>query len=92
MSEDIKQDKSTESASGKGSAVDRLVILRCCASCEWVFKAVDNNPDCPKCGFGSYGARYVYGNAAYRFAKNQQPWLKKKLFLYEERLRMEIIE
>lgn len=68
----------------------RLVILRCCASCEWVFKALNNDPTCPKCGFGSYGARYVYGYAAYRFAKTQKPWLVKKLFKYEMGLRKEI--
>jgi len=47
--------------------------LRTCASCEWIFKMKDNDPTCPKCQFGSYGARYVYGNIAYRYAKTQEP-------------------
>jgi hypothetical protein len=52
--------------------------LRVCASCEWVFKLGDSQDcDCPKCGFGSYGARYVYGDKAYTYKKTQKPWKDK---------------
>jgi len=64
--------------------------LRCCASCEWIFKALKEQPECPKCGFGSYTARYVHGKKCYRYAKTQTPWLEKKLFSYEMKLRCEI--
>ena len=50
-------------------------ILRCCASCEWIFV---NHTDCPKCGFGSYTAHYVYGKLAYKYAKTQEPYLEKR--------------
>lgn len=39
-----------------------------CASCEWIFTLDQQHPTlggCPKCGFGYYGARYVYGAKAY---------------------------
>ena len=45
---------------------------------------------CPKCKFVSYGARFVYGNKAYKFAQTQQPWKDKKLFEYEMKLYKEI--
>lgn len=61
----------------------KIPELRTCASCEWVFKAKDNDPTCPMCGFGSYGARYVYGNKAYRYSKTQKPWKDKKMQKYE---------
>jgi hypothetical protein len=38
------------------------------------------------CGFGSYGARYVYGDKAYKFEKTQKPWKDKKLTDYELKL------
>ena len=58
--------------------------LRVCASCEWVF---ENKLSCPKCGFGHYGARYVYGNKCYRLKKTQTPWIDKKVASYIEKLR-----
>lgn len=67
-----------------------LAVLRTCAHCEWIFKMKDNNPSCPKCGFGSYGARYAYGDAAYRYAKTQKPWKDRKMFDYEMKLDEEI--
>lgn len=70
--------------------VERFVILRTCASCEWIFKAENNDPTCPKCQFGSYGARYVYGDKAYTYAKTQKPWKDKKMFNYEMKLNREI--
>lgn len=70
----------------------QLAKLRVCASCEWIFERVNDDPSCPKCSFGSYGARYVYGDQAYRYAKTQQPWLDRKLIDYEMKLRQEIRE
>lgn len=67
-------------------------ILRTCGSCEWIFKMVDNDPTCPKCEFGSYGAKYVYGNRAYRYAKTQHPWKQKKMFSYDCKLDKEIMQ
>ena len=66
--------------------------LRTCASCEWIFKLDDpmKSQMCPKCGFGHYSARYVYGNKAYRYAKTQQPWYDKKMADYSYKLRQEI--
>lgn len=52
--------------------------LRVCASCEWVFK-LPAPEGCPKCQFGHYGARYVYGNKAYTYARTQKPWYEKKM-------------
>lgn len=63
--------------------------LRCCASCEWIFQ---NGVECPKCGFGSYGARYVYGNKAYRYKYTQEPWYQKKIDGYSLKLLSEIKE
>lgn len=55
--------------------------LRVCASCEWIFK-LSQASCCPKCGFAHYGARYVYGNRAYRYEQTQEPWVDKKLQKY----------
>lgn len=61
--------------------------LRVCASCEWIF---NEGIECPKCQFGSYGARYVYGDICYRYAKTQHPWRDKKLTNYMVKLDREI--
>lgn len=61
--------------------------LRVCASCEWIFT---DGVACPKCQFGSYGARYVYGNKAYRYAKSQKPWFDRKVADYSVKLLQEI--
>ena len=61
--------------------------LRVCASCEWIFKDFES---CPKCEFAHYGARFVYGNKCYKYAKTQQPWLKKKIAKYMYKLSKEI--
>ena len=61
--------------------------LRVCASCEWIFTG---NVECPKCGFGSYGARHVYGDKAYRFKITQEPWRDQKMANYAHRLYQEI--
>ena len=63
--------------------------LRVCASCEWIFRRPAET-GCPKCGWAHYGARYVYGNAAYRFAKTQEPWFKRAMSKHAEKLRLEI--
>jgi hypothetical protein len=58
--------------------------LRVCASCEWVFLRTDktDHEGCPKCGFAHYGARFVYGDKAYRYAKTQEPWINRKMNAY----------
>lgn len=61
--------------------------LRVCASCEWIF---NTGVGCPKCQFGSYGAHYVYGNNAYRYAKTQKPWFDRKMADYSFKLIQEI--
>lgn len=61
--------------------------LRVCASCEWIFTG---GVGCPKCQFGSYGAHYVYGDAAYRYAKSQKPWFDRKVADYSVKLLQEI--
>jgi len=63
--------------------------LRCCASCQWIFR---NGVECPKCGFGSYGARYVFGDAAYRYEISQKPWFEAKLASYSSSLYAQIRE
>lgn len=63
--------------------------LRVCASCEWIFKRSEYTA-CPKCGFAHYGARYVYGNKAYQFARTQEPWLNRKMSKYRGDLLQEI--
>lgn len=75
--------------------------LRVCASCEWIFDRSEPAParsgedalsGCPRCGFAHYGARFVYGNAAYRHARTQEPWLQRGLLAEESRLRAIIRE
>lgn len=31
------------------------------------------------CGWASYGARYVYGDACYGYERTQKPWYKRKM-------------
>lgn len=60
--------------------------LRVCASCEWVFARSETDVTilgCPKCGFSSYGARYVYGDKAYRYKRTQEPWLTRQVAGYK---------
>lgn len=71
--------------------------LRVCASCEWIFERGDNKEEgmegcCPKCCFGSYGARHVYGDKCYRYKRTQEPWKQKRLDTYEFKLQQEIDE
>lgn len=67
--------------------------LRVCASCEWIFTADNQHPEfggCPKCGFAHYGARYVYGDKAYTYAKTQKPWFDRKMADYAVKLHQEV--
>jgi anaerobic ribonucleoside-triphosphate reductase len=66
--------------------------LRVCASCEWIFrnKRHHETGGCPKCGWAHYGARFVYGDKAYGYAKSQKPWFDKKIAEYSSRLQREI--
>lgn len=66
--------------------------LRTCARCEWIFEQDGTLSGCPRCGFAHYGARWVYGRRAYRYARTQEPWLNKKVAHYKEALWREIRE
>ena len=63
--------------------------LRTCASCEFIYK-LEHSEGCPKCDFGSYGARSVYGDKAYRYAVTQEPWLEKQMDRFRSELYGEI--
>ena len=69
--------------------MSKTAKLRVCASCEWIFKG-GKYTSCPKCGFAHYGARYVYGDVCYRFAKTQQPWIDRKVADYITELTLHI--
>ncbi|MFW6242760.1 MAG: hypothetical protein ACOC2W_01235 [bacterium] len=69
--------------------MSKNTVLRTCASCEWIFR---KGIICPKCGFSSYGAHWVYGKKCYEYAKNQYPWYKKKMDKYALTLFQEIDE
>ena len=58
--------------------------LRACASCEWIF---NKGATCPLCGFGSYGARYIYGNKCYRYQYSQVRWFDKRIDMLHDELR-----
>jgi hypothetical protein len=62
--------------------------LRVCMSCEWIF---EGDCDCPRCGWASYGARFVFGDKAYRYKVTQQPWMDRKLTAYKSELWLEIM-
>lgn len=58
----------------------KIANLRVCASCEWIFPFNEKrDAGCPRCFFPSYGAHYVYGDRAYRYAKSQKPWYDKQM-------------
>lgn len=63
--------------------------LRVCASCEWIF---NDGVECPKCQFGSYGARFVYGEKCYSYFKTQEPWFDNKMAAYSSALFKQISE
>ncbi len=54
--------------------MSKKASLRCCGSCMWIYKGADRT--CPQCQWASYGARYVFGDKAYRYAKTQRPWFE----------------
>lgn len=64
--------------------------LRCCMSCCWIFKFDGSDSGCPKCGWGHYSARYVYGDKAYRYAHTQEPWYNIKMDSFSYTLRKQI--
>ena len=66
--------------------------LRCCASCEWIYRATEQKSDCPRCGFASYGARWVHGPRCYRFERTQEPWSDRQLAKRSTELYNEILE
>lgn len=49
-------------------------VIRMCASCRFVFdiRLQERSPNCPVCGYGSYGARYVLGKNYYSYLKHQK--------------------
>lgn len=47
---------------------------------------------CPKCGWSSYGAKHVFGNKCYKYAKTQEPWIEKKVCVYKMKLMDEVEE
>jgi hypothetical protein len=69
-------------------STQKTAQLRVCASCEWIYKGTPC--ECPKCGFASYGAHWVYGDKAYQYAKTQKPWMDIKMFRYRTKLLNEI--
>jgi hypothetical protein len=75
-------------ANAMSQSAQQRANLRCCASCEWIYKGPPW--DCPKCGFASYGARFVYGNRAYRFEVTQEPWMDRKMERYRRQLMDEV--
>lgn len=66
--------------------------LRSCGKCEWIF--IVKNPDvgCPKCGFGHFGARSLYGNRTIRYFRTQNPWFDRKMGDYAVQLQREIAQ
>ena len=72
--------------------MSKTANLRTCACCEWIFTMDKQHPTmggCPQCGFGHYGARHVYGNKAYQYARTQRPWLDKKMAAHADKLQAE---
>jgi ribosomal protein L37AE/L43A len=68
--------------------------LRVCMHCEWIFHKNDASEigGCPKCDWPSYGARFVYGDRAYRYALTQKPWYDRNMAEYSYKLDKEIRE
>jgi len=73
-----------------GKSQQQKATLRVCMSCEWIYKGATKG--CPKCGLPSYGARFVYGDKAYKYKKKQKPWFDKKMADYGSMLYEEIME
>ena len=71
-----------------GKSQQQRANLRTCMSCEWIFQG--NDAICPKCTWPSYGAHFVYGDRAYKYAKTQEPWKNKKMTSYLFELNAEI--
>ena len=78
----------TQKIGKDGRSQQQRASLRVCMSCEWIYKGSISG--CPKCSWPSYGARFVYGNMAYKYAKTQRRWMDKKMFAYQMELMKEI--
>lgn len=72
-----------------GLTVTSRAKLRICGRCSWIFEA---GTDCPKCGFCSYGARYVLGDSCYRLKVSQRKWFEYQMSLRARQLLDEIAE
>jgi len=72
-----------------GKSQQQRAKVRCCMSCEWIYKGPG---ECPKCGWASYGGRFIFGNKVYRHLKTQEPWCNRKLSDYASQLEREIRE
>jgi dihydrofolate reductase len=90
----IKNQPANQPAKKKQQTRKNPAVLRVCASCRWIFRWEPGTEDkgCPKCQFGHYGARYVFGKKAYRHEKTQEPWKQDKLWKYRLELEKEIDE
>lgn len=68
--------------------------LRVCASCEYIFSAKSNRhgTECPICKFASYGARAVYGDKAYSYAKSQFPFMQREIIKAKQQIQQRIAE
>lgn len=67
--------------------------LRACASCRFIFRRSETDDDaCPECKFGHYSARFVFGRAAYKFEKTQQPWVDNQVRKLREELRQRVCQ
>ena len=75
-----------------GYSQQQKAALRVCMSCEWIYLQSKIGEHCPKCTWPSYGARFVYGNDVYKYAKTQKPWFDKKMAEYACKLYNEIKE
>jgi rRNA maturation endonuclease Nob1 len=53
----------------------KIVNLRVCASCKWIFE-LKHYKACPKCGFGHYRAHYVYDKKCYKYKLTQESWIE----------------
>ena len=73
--------------------MSKSAVLRICGCCSWIWKKTDpEDTDCPKCGFASYGAFWVYGHKVYKYAKTQELWISYKVDKYLLKLYKEIEE
>lgn len=61
----------------KNPSAQQRADLRVCASCKFIFSRKEAGmPKCPMCDFTTYGARYTYGDKAYRYKITQKPFFE----------------